>query len=275
MRRFADIREEQRWISPCGPRMSPFATKCGHFSTSNLTDDLKAHAKLTPGILADHDLRVEWLKRLHKRGWSAPSWPKEYGGPGWNVMQRFIWSSECAAAGAPLGSNMGLSMVGPTLMGHGTPEQRAKYLPRILSGEDWWCQGYSEPGSGSDLASLQCRAVADGDDYVINGTKLWTTGAHIANKMFCLVRTDPKAKPQEGISFILIDEFHAPGIKIEPIITLAGDHEVNQVFFDDVRVPAPISSARKTMAGRWRNTCSNSSAAARRMARTCATRSTG
>ncbi len=207
------------------------------FLDENLTEDLKAHARLTPGILADHDLRVEWLKRLHKRGWSAPSWPKEYGGPGWNVMQRFIFASECAAAGAPISSNMGLSMVGPTLMGHGRKDQKDHYLPRILSGEDWWCQGYSEPGSGSDLASLQTRAVADGDDYVINGTKLWTTGAHIANKMFCLVRTDPKAKPQEGISFILIDDMSAPGIKVEPIITLAGDHEVNQVFFDDVRVP--------------------------------------
>ncbi|HEX7777038.1 MAG TPA: acyl-CoA dehydrogenase family protein [Parvibaculum sp.] len=219
------------------PEDVAFRDEVRAFLDENLTDELRAHARLTPGILADHDLRLEWLKRLYKRGWSAPSWPKQYGGPGWNVMQRFIWASECAAAGAPLGSNMGLAMVGPTLMGHGRDDQRAHYLPRILSGEDWWCQGYSEPGSGSDLASLQTRAVSDGDDYIVNGTKLWTTGAHIANKMFCLVRTDPKAKPQEGISFILIDEFDAPGIKIEPIITLAGDHEVNQVFFDDVRVP--------------------------------------
>ncbi|MBI1262988.1 MAG: acyl-CoA dehydrogenase [Rhizobiales bacterium] len=214
-----------------------FRDEVRSFLNENLTDELKAHARLTPGILADHDLRVAWLKILHKRGWSAPSWPKEYGGPGWNVMQRFIWASECAAAGAPTGSNMGLSMVGPTLMGHGTDEQRKKYMPPILSGDDWWCQGYSEPGSGSDLASLQCRAVSDGDDYIINGTKLWTTGAHIANRMFCLVRTDPDAKKQEGISFILIEDFEAKGIKIDPIITLAGDHEVNQVFFDDVRVP--------------------------------------
>lgn len=207
------------------------------FLKDNLSEDLKAHARLTPGILSDQDLRVEWLKRLNARGWAAPSWPKQYGGAGWTVMQRFIFSSECASAGAPAGSNMGLSMVGPTLMGHGTKEQQDYYLPRILNGEDWWCQGYSEPGSGSDLASLQCKAVADGDDYVINGTKLWTTGAHQSNKMFCLVRTDPAAKPQEGISFILIDDFHAKGIKVDPIITLAGDHEVNQVFFDDVRVP--------------------------------------
>ena len=208
------------------------------FLKENLTDDLKAHAKLTPGILADQDLRVEWLKRLNKRGWAAPSWPKKYGGAGFNVMQRFIWASECSAAGAPAGSNMGLSMVGPTLMGHGTKEQLDHYLPRILDGTDWWCQGYSEPGSGSDLASLQCKATSDGDDYIINGTKIWTTGAHQSNKMFCLVRTDPNAeKKQQGISFILIDDFPADGIKIDPIITLAGDHEVNQVFFDDVRVP--------------------------------------
>ncbi len=229
------------------PEDVAFRDEVRAFLDENLTDDLKAHARLTPGILADQDLRVEWLKRLYRRGWAAPSWPKEYGGPGWNVMQRFLYASECAAAGAPVSSNMGLSMVGPTLMGHGTAEQKAYYLPRILSGEDWWCQGYSEPGSGSDLASLQCRAVADGEDYVINGTKLWTTGAHQSNKMFCLVRTDPKAKPQEGISFILIDDFHAEGIKVEPIITLAGDHEVNQVFFDDVRVP------KKNLVGKENN----------------------
>ncbi|MDO9127472.1 MAG: acyl-CoA dehydrogenase family protein, partial [Parvibaculum sp.] len=182
------------------PEDVAFRDEVRAFLAENLTDDLKAHARLTPGILADQDLRVEWLKRLNKRGWAAPSWPKQYGGAGWNVMQRFIWSSECAAAGAPVSSNMGLSMVGPTLMGHGTDEQKAYYLPRILNGEDWWCQGYSEPGSGSDLASLQCRADSDGDDYIINGTKLWTTGAHQSNKMFCLVRTDPNAaKKQKGI----------------------------------------------------------------------------
>ena len=207
------------------------------FLKDNLSDELKAHARLTPGILSDQDLRVEWLRRLNNRGWAAPSWPKEFGGPGWTVMQRFLFSSECAFAGAPAGSNMGLAMVGPTLMGHGTKEQQDYYLPRILSGEDWWCQGYSEPGSGSDLASLQCKATSDGDDYVINGTKLWTTGAHQSNKMFCLVRTNSSGKPQEGISFILIDDFQAKGIKVDPILTLAGDHEVNQVFFDDVRVP--------------------------------------
>jgi alkylation response protein AidB-like acyl-CoA dehydrogenase len=229
------------------PEDVAFRDEVRAFLDANLTDDLKAQARLTPGILAEHELRLEWLRRLNARGWAAPAWPRQYGGTGWNVMQRFIFASECAAADAPTVSSMGLVMVGPTLMGHGTDEQKAYYLPRILSGEDWWCQGYSEPGSGSDLASLQTRAVADGDDYVLNGTKIWTTGAHVSNKMFCLVRTDPKAKPQEGISFILIDDMSAPGIKVEPIITLAGDHEVNQVFFDDVRVP------RKNLVGAENN----------------------
>ncbi len=206
------------------------------FLDTHLTEELKARARLTPGILSDHSLRVEWLAIVNARGWAAPSWPKQYGGTGWDVMKRFIYASECATAGVPISSNMGLSMVGPTLMGHGSEAQKAWYLPRILNGEDWWCQGYSEPGSGSDLASLQTRAISDGDDYIVNGSKLWTTGAHFANRMFCLVRTDPSARKQEGISFILID-MESPGITVEPIITLAGDHEVNQVFFDNVRVP--------------------------------------
>jgi len=219
------------------PEDLAFRDEVRAFLDEKLTQDLRDQAKLTSGILADHELRKEWLAILNEQGWAAPSWPKEYGGPGWNVMQRFIWASECATYGAPTGSNMGLSMVGPTLMGHGRQDQKDYYLPRILNGEDWWCQGYSEPGSGSDLASLQTRAVSDGDDYVVNGTKIWTTGAHFANKMFCLVRTDPDApKKQEGISFILID-MDTPGISVEPIITMSGDHEVNQVFFDDVRVP--------------------------------------
>ena len=218
------------------PEEAAFRDEVKAFLDENLTDDLKAHARLTSGILTDHPLRVEWLRILNARGWAAPSWPKQYGGTGWTVMQKFIFASECAAAGAPTVSSMGLSMVGPTLMGHGTDEQRAKYLPKILDGTHWWCQGYSEPGSGSDLASLQTKAVSDGDDYIINGTKIWTTGAHVANHMFCLVRTSSEGKKQEGISFIVFP-MDLPGIKVEPIITISGDHEVNQVFFDDVRVP--------------------------------------
>lgn len=218
------------------PEEAAFRDEVVAFLNDNLTEDLKAHARLTSGILTDHPLRKAWLEILNARGWAAPSWPKEYGGTGWSVMQKFIFASECAKAGAPTVSSMGLSMVGPTLMGHGTDEQKAHYLPRILSGEDWWCQGYSEPGSGSDLASLQTKAVSDGDDYIINGTKIWTTGAHVANNMFCLVRTSSDGKKQDGISFILFP-MDLPGIKVEPIITISGDHEVNQVFFDDVRVP--------------------------------------
>ena len=218
------------------PEDAAFREEVLAFLDEKLTDDLRAQARLTSGALPTHALRLEWLRILHERGWAAPAWPKEYGGPGWSLMQRFIFESECMAASAPYVRSMGLRMVGPTLMGHGTAEQKAYYLPRMLSGEDWWCQGYSEPGSGSDLASLQTRAVSDGDDYIVNGTKIWTTGAHIANRMFCLVRTDPEAKKQQGISFLLFD-MDTPGISVKPIITLAGDHEVNQVFFDNVRVP--------------------------------------
>jgi acyl-CoA dehydrogenase len=151
-------------------------------------------------------------------------------------MQRSIFAAECARAGSPSLAPMGLRMVGPVIMGYGTPEQKSTLLPRILSGEDYWCQGYSEPGSGSDLASLKLSAVSDGDDYVLNGSKIWTTHAHWANKMFCLVRTRTEGKPQAGITFLLLD-MDAPGITVRPIITLAGEHEVNEVFFENVRVP--------------------------------------
>ena len=151
-------------------------------------------------------------------------------------MQRHIWTTEASLAGAPGVAPMGLGMCGPMLIGHGTPEQRAFYLPRILSGEDYWCQGYSEPGAGSDLASLKLRADIDGEHYVLNGTKIWTTHAHYANRMFCLVRTDFSGKPQQGITFLLLD-MDTPGISVEPIVFVSGEHEVNQVFFDNVRVP--------------------------------------
>jgi acyl-CoA dehydrogenase len=186
-------------------------------------------------VFIEPEYTLPWQRILHARGWVAPNWPKAYGGTGWDEMQRYIFASECARAGAPGLAPMGLNMVGPCIIGYGTPEQKAYYLPRILSGEDYWCQGYSEPGSGSDLASLQLKADSDGEHYVLNGSKIWTTHAHHANKMFCLVRTDPAAKLQLGITFLLLD-MDTPGIKVEPIITLAGEHELNQVFFDDVRV---------------------------------------
>jgi len=206
------------------------------FLDKNLPPLLREAGEFTTSAFTDRDWNLAWHRILYKKGWIAPHWPVEYGGTGWSEMQRYIFSTECSRAWTPHLSPMGLRMCGPMLMKFGTPEQKAFYLPRILSGEDYWCQGYSEPGSGSDLASLQLRATSDGDDYVLNGTKIWTTHAHFANRMFCLVRTKSDGKQQEGITFVLLD-MDTPGLKIEPIITLAGDHEVNQVFFDDVRVP--------------------------------------
>jgi hypothetical protein len=179
---------------------------------------------------------LAWHKVLYKKGWVAPAWPVEYGGTGWTPTQRFIFSEETARADCIRLMPFGLAMVGPVIYTFGTPEQKAYFLPRILSGEDWWCQGYSEPGSGSDLASLRTTAVADGDDYIVNGQKTWTTMAQYADWGFFLVRTDKEAKQQEGISFLLID-MKSPGITVRPIITLGGEHEVNEVWLEDVRVP--------------------------------------
>ncbi|MDK2760559.1 MAG: acyl-CoA dehydrogenase family protein [Sphingopyxis sp.] len=179
---------------------------------------------------------LAWHKILYKKGWIAPAWPVEYGGTGWTPTQRFIWSEETARADCVRLMPFGLAMVGPVIYTFGTPEQKARFLPRILSGEDWWCQGYSEPGSGSDLASLRTSAVPDGDDYIVNGQKTWTTLAQHADWGFFLVRTDKDAKQQEGISFLLID-MKSPGITVRPIITLGGEHEVNEVWLEDVRVP--------------------------------------
>ncbi|RIJ16842.1 acyl-CoA dehydrogenase [Henriciella mobilis] len=206
------------------------------FLEENLTPELAQAGRLSTSVFSEPQHSKPWLKILNEKGWAAPHWPEKYGGPGWDEMEKYIFASECARAGTPSLSPMGLHMVGPCIMGYGTEEQKAYYLPRILSGEDYWCQGYSEPGAGSDLASLQMRAVSDGDDYILNGSKIWTTQAHHANKMFCLVRTSTEGKPQQGITFLLLD-MNLPGIRVEPIITLAGEHEVNQVFFDDVRVP--------------------------------------
>jgi hypothetical protein len=179
---------------------------------------------------------LAWHRILHKKGWVAPAWPVEYGGTGWTATQRYIWSEETARADCIRLMPFGLAMVGPVIYTFGTPEQKAKFLPGILSGDDWWCQGYSEPGSGSDLASLRTSAVRDGDHYVVNGQKTWTTMAQHADWGFFLVRTDKDAKQQEGISFLLID-MKTPGITVRPIITLGGEHEVNEVWLENVRVP--------------------------------------
>ena len=213
-----------------------FRDEVKKFLKDELTEELREAGKLTASVFSEVEFSSKWHKILYKKGWIGASWPEEYGGTGWDDMQRYIFRSECASAGTPSPTAMGLAMVGPVLMKHGTQKQKDFYLPRILSGEDFWCQGYSEPGSGSDLASLQCKAVRDGDHYLVNGTKIWTTHAQHANRIFCLVRTDNSGKPQQGITFLLID-MDTPGIEIKPIITLAGDHEVNQTFFDDVKVP--------------------------------------
>jgi alkylation response protein AidB-like acyl-CoA dehydrogenase len=180
---------------------------------------------------------LAWHKILAKKGWIAPAWPVEYGGTGWTPTQRFIFSEEIARADCLRIMPFGITMVGPVIYTFGTEEQKKRFLPRILSGEDWWCQGYSEPGAGSDLANLRTLAVRDGDDYVVNGQKTWTTMAQYADWGFFLVRTDKDAKAQEGISFLLID-MKSPGITVRPIITLGGEHEVNEVWLEDVRVPA-------------------------------------
>ncbi len=200
---------------------------------------------LTPELAAKGAANLEltktdmeqWHALLNAKGWLAVTWPVEHGGTGWTAVQRHIFEEECAIANAPRIVPFGLNMLGPVLIKFGSEAQQAEILPRILNGDDWWCQGYSEPGAGSDLASLKTRAVRDGDEYVINGQKTWTTLGQHADKIFCLVRTLAEGKPQRGISFVLVD-LATPGIEMRPIKLLEGGHEVNEVFFTDVRVPA-------------------------------------
>lgn len=218
------------------PALTAFRDEVSTFLAAHLPDDSRRGAARATSVFINPDISLPWQRILHAKGWAAPDWPAEFGGPGWSEIERYIFAAECAQAGAPNLAPMGLKMVAPVIMHYGSPEQRAHYLPRILSGEDYWCQGFSEPGAGSDLAALQLRAVPDGSDYILNGSKIWTTHAHFANRMFALVRTSNEGKPQAGISFLLLD-MATPGIIVEPIRTLAGDHEFNQVFFDDVRVP--------------------------------------
>lgn len=191
---------------------------------------------LTTGFVSDPDVGAPFHAALSRKGWSVYTWPKEHGGTGWTPVQRYIFEVECARAGAPTFNSQGVRMVGPVIMRFGTPEQKEHYLPRIRSGEHRWCQGYSEPGSGSDLASLKTKAVSDGDHYVVTGQKIWTSYAHKANRIFALVRTSSEGKKQEGITFLLLDVALA-GITVRPIIGSGGDHEFNEVFFDGVRVP--------------------------------------
>jgi len=201
-----------------------------------LTPELRRGGRLTIGIFAEPDIERPWHRTLHEQGWIAPAWPSDEGGAGWDEGRLYLYDAEYHRAGAPPLQQQGLRMLGPVLMRYATPEQKARFLPGILSGETCWCQGYSEPGAGSDLAALRTRATRDGDDYVVTGSKLWTTQAHHADWMFALVRTSDEGKRQDGISFLLID-MKSPGITVRPIRTLSGEHEVNEVVFDNVRVP--------------------------------------
>lgn len=216
-----------------------FREEVRRFIEDNLTDEMREAGRLQTGF-PNVEQSIAWQKVRHQRGWAAPSWPKEYGGPGWDEIQQSIFREEACKANAPTEHLQSLMMCGPCLMGHGSQEQKDYYLPKILSGEHIWCQGYSEPGAGSDLASLTTSAVveadSDGDDYIVNGQKIWTSNAHEATHMFCLVRTSTQGRPQQGITFLLID-MQTPGITVEPIISLSGVHEQNTVFLDNVRVP--------------------------------------
>ena len=216
------------------PEDAAFREEVRRFIDENYPENLKG--KLDEGEEWSKEDYLSWHRILGRKGWVAPAWPTEYGGPGWSATQRYIFSEELARADTVPILPFGISMVAPVIYTFGTPEQKARFLPRILSGEDWWCQGYSEPGAGSDLASLRTKAERDGDHYVVNGQKTWTTLAQHADWGFFLVRTDASVKAQEGISFLLID-MKTPGITVRPIITLGGEHEVNEVWLENVRVP--------------------------------------
>lgn len=206
------------------------------FIRDRLPEESRRGLQRTTMMYAEPQFTTPWQKALQEKGWLVPLWPKAWGGTGWSALRRFIFENECALAGAPMVHPMGVRLVGPVILHFGTEAQKRHYLPRILSSEDYWCQGFSEPGAGSDLASLNLRARADGDDYILDGTKIWTSYAQHANRMFALVRTSSQGKRQEGITFLLLD-MQSPGITVRPIRTIGGDHEVNEVHFDEVRVP--------------------------------------
>ncbi|MGH8528926.1 MAG: acyl-CoA dehydrogenase family protein [Nevskiales bacterium] len=216
-----------------------FRAEVRQFIDDNLPHEISA--KVLGGKRLCRDDFLRWHQILHKKGWIAPNWPKAFGGTGWNAAQQFIFEEESADAGAPMVLPFGLRMVAPVIMAFGNKTQQDYFLPKILSGEHWWCQGYSEPGSGSDLASLKCRAERRGDPgkekYIVNGQKTWTTLAQFADWIFCLVRTATDVRAQEGISFLLID-MKSKGVSVRPIITLDGEHEINEVWFENVEVPA-------------------------------------
>ena len=217
------------------PEEQAFRAEVRTFLDASLPEELEEKGRNVQELTKQDAER--WHAILNEKGWLAVTWPKEYGGTGWTAVERHIFEEECAMANAPRIVPFGLNMLGPVLMKFGSEEQKAQLLPRILDGSDSWCQGYSEPGSGSDLASLKTTADRDGDEYVVNGTKIWTSMAHHSNWIFCLVRTDKNVKPQSGISFLLID-MATPGITVAPFPSLDGEVEQCQVFFENVRVPA-------------------------------------
>ena len=200
--------------------------------------NLPAHAReiVESGRALSKQDQVAWQQALYRRGWAAPSWPVEHGGPGWTLVQRYLFQKQLGLCGAPAFMAFGVGMVGPVIAKFGSAAQKARYLPGILASTEWWCQGFSEPNAGSDLASLRTAAVDDGDCYRVTGQKIWTTKAHYADRMFCLARTGAAGRPQEGISFLLLD-MTAPGVTVRPIVSIDGSHTLNEVFLDDVRVP--------------------------------------
>jgi alkylation response protein AidB-like acyl-CoA dehydrogenase len=221
-------------MESAGSEDAAFRAEVRTFVRSHLPAELR-HKVLAGERLGKADY-LAWHRILFQRGWIAPGWPRAFGGCEWNAMRQHTFEEECALAGAPGILPFGIRMVAPVLMKYGDAAQQQRFLPRILSGEDWWCQGYSEPGAGSDLASLRTRAERRGDRYLVNGQKTWTTLAQFADWIFCLVRTSAEGRPQEGISFLLID-MKSKGVSVRPIVMLDGEPEINEVWFEDVEVP--------------------------------------
>ena len=217
------------------PEEQAFRDEVRQFLATHLPADTRDRMQRGDDSHVRDDIQ-QWQKILHAKGWGAPAWPVEFGGTGWSKTRQYLFETECALADAPAQLAFGVKMVAPVLMRYGSPEQQQRFLPRILAAEDWWCQGYSETGSGSDLASLKMKAERDGDEYVLNGQKVWNTLGQFADWIFCLVRTDGTVKPQKGISFLLID-MKTPGISVRPTRLLDGSFEVNEIRFDNVRVP--------------------------------------
>ena len=218
------------------PQHREFRDSIRRFLETHLTERLRCGARATPTVFAEPEIARDWQEILHKQGWLAYNWPREFGGTGWSPIERYIFEKECAVADAPGLPVLGLKLLAPVLHHFGSAAQQEYYLSKILTGEHYWCQGFSEAGAGSDLAALRTTATLQGSHYVVNGSKIWTTHAHFADHMFWLVRTDATVKPQRGISFLLID-MQQPGVRVRPIMGLAGDHEVNEVFLDAVKVP--------------------------------------